>query len=128
MTEFLSEKWFDLLSEQAQSLPAVEGASADLRLTVTGGGTADSSARIVVEDGLIQSVEMEEGADAPLQLSCPRELAAQILRAEETVAVAFMRGTMKVNGDMGSMHRLLPLTAREPFRSLLERVAARTDL
>lgn len=128
MTQFLSADWFDLFAEEAASLPEVEGASADLRLTVTGTGSGDATARMIVKNGLVQSIEMDEGADAPLQLSCPREVAAGILTGTDTVAVAFMRGTLKVNGDMGSMHRLLPLTAQEPFQKFLERLAARTEL
>lgn len=128
MTRFLSTDFFELLARESRHHPVVEGADADLDLAVPGAPDGDVVVRLEIRDGHLVAHETDPAQAAPLQLSCPHDLAVELLTRETSVAVAFMQGRLKVNGDMPAMHRLLPLTARGSFDDLLERVAAATEV
>lgn len=124
MTEFLSEAWFAALERRSGELPETVGADADLEVTI--GGRSGVRVRLGVTAGRVTSVELDPAGEAPLQLACTRPVARDLAAGDLDVAVAFMRGQLKVNGDMAAMHRLLPLTATDDFAALLGDLAAET--
>lgn len=126
MTEFLSAEWFARLETAAQQLPVVEGASAEIVVNITKAPGGDVEVKLLIEDGRLASADLGGGAEAPVAVTCPFDLAAAIVRGEASVSVAFMRGDLKVNGDMGVMHRVLPLTDDQPFIDALDGLAATT--
>ncbi len=126
MIDFLGEDWFDRLREGTHDLPVVDGASADVLLEVPKAPAGDVRVRLVVADGRIESTEADPTDDPPLTLRCSHDVATALARGELSVAEAFMRGQLKVDGDMAAMHRILPLTADVAFVSLLAGLAADT--
>ena len=127
MTPFLGPDWFARLEAASRQLPEEPGASAELTATVTRRGGDDVRVRLRVENARIVELDPTGDATAPLELACPEAVAAAIVQGTTSVAVAFMRGELKVNGDMGAMHRLLPLTGEPGFVAMLAELAAETD-
>jgi hypothetical protein len=127
VTAFLSDDWFALVQQASHELPEAEGAAVDLALTVNRRGADDVRAHLSIDKGRIVASSLADPAVAPLELACPETIAVAIVDGTTSVSVAFMRGELKVNGDMGAMHRLLPLTAEPGFVAMLSAVAAQTD-
>ena len=127
MSPFLDDGWLDLLEEAAGDLPEVAGASADVVVVVADAPKGEVLAHLTIEDGRLVSLAPRSDGDDPLELSCPYDLASAIVRGETTVSVAFMRGALKVSGNMSALYRILPLTDDQPFIELLRTVAARTE-
>ena len=127
MSPFLSDDWFDRLREEAAELPEVTGASAEVVVVVSDAPTGQVRAHLVVEDGRLVSIDPTTDGDDPLELGCPYELAEAIVRGDTSVSVEFMRGALKVNGDIGALHRILPLTDDQRFVGLLRTLAAQTE-
>jgi putative sterol carrier protein len=124
--DFLADDWFDRLREGAHDLPRVEGASADVLLKVPKTPAGDLRVRLVLTDGRIELTETDPSDDPTLAVSCSYDVATAVARGDLSVSVAFMRGELKVDGDMAAMHRILPLTDDVPFVSLLATLAADT--
>lgn len=127
MTAFLTPEWFDRLCSESQALPQVEGATAVLGLTVTKAPEGDVRVHLDVEVGRLARCDLTPGAEAPLEVVCPHDLALSVLRGETTVPVEFMRGGLKVSGDMQVMHRMLPLTGGPEFAAMLSKLAGETE-
>lgn len=95
-------------------------------VVVTGVPGGERSARCEVVDGRLAGVEpgpVREG-DADLLVTLPAADAAAAGTGEYGVDVAFMRGSAKVVGSMGTFMDLLPVFAGDEWRAACAELAA----
>jgi putative sterol carrier protein len=92
----------DFFAELPSKIDAerIRGAHASYRFDVDGAG----SWRVDVEDGRVNVTETDADADCVIKMS--QATFMRIVRREQSPAVAYMTGTVKVEGDTGLALRL----------------------
>jgi putative sterol carrier protein len=96
-----------------------------VQVDVTGGPDGDASVHATFEGGHLTAVRVgpAPGPDATLTLTAPD--AAGVAAGTVDPSVVFMRGRMKVTGEMGVVLDLLALASTDAARNCRDRVAAR---
>ncbi len=127
MARFLSQAWLDLHLAAAVGLPERPGATARVQHVVT--GTPDGEVRYFqsLVDGRVSEVGLGDDAGAEVTYLQTYAAALEVARGEVGADVAFMRGRLKVTGDMGKVMDLMPLTTSGEYRSLIAEVSAQTE-
>jgi len=127
MARFLSQAWLDLHLAAAVGLPERSGATARVQHVVT--GTPDGEVRYFqsLVDGRVSEVGLGDDAGADVTYLQTYAAALEVARGEVGADVAFMRGRLKVTGDMGKVMDLMPLTTSGEYRSLVAEVSAQTE-
>jgi putative sterol carrier protein len=128
MPAYLSQEWLDLNRTHAQDFPERPGATARIQYVVT---DAPDGGRVlyhwVVEDGRLLVADLGEDPDAEITLTSSYEDSVRIAKGELDANAAFMQGRMKVDGNMGKLMSLLPVTQSPEYRAIQERTAAETQ-
>lgn len=113
MPEFLSDEWFDAAAA------AVEGSSLDGTAVVAYAVEKGPSWTIRVADG---SARLERGVadDATVTMTMSRETAAAVASRTTSAQAAFMRGDLKIGGNVRTLIDASPILDRlaEAFESL----------
>ena len=100
---YLSPEWFDAASEALADDPGLAEATAGLHLTlhqtVTDAPGGPVGWRLVIDDG---GVRLEGGGadDADVRLTTTYEVAAAIAAGDLGAPTAFIRGDLRVGGDL----------------------------
>jgi putative sterol carrier protein len=94
---------------------------------ITGGPDGDVKYYWVVEDGKLLESKLGEDPDAEFTLRMTFDDSVKIQQGELGANAAFMQGKMKVDGDMGKLMSLLPLTQAPEYREIMKKVNAITD-
>lgn len=129
MPAFLTQEWLDLQRSLAGELPERPGASARLRVVVTGTPAGEVRYVQAMEDGRL--VECALGADdaaVDVTLTETYDDAVAIVRGELDANAAFMQGRVKVVGDMGRLMAIMPVLQSAAYRDVVARVAERTEV
>jgi alkyl sulfatase BDS1-like metallo-beta-lactamase superfamily hydrolase len=128
MVAHLSEEWAELQLKLGADLPHRPGASARLQVIVTGAPAGDVAYALAFEDGRL--VECALGADptAEVTLTETHDDAVAIARGEVELSVGYMRGRVKVVGDVGALLRVMGVLQSAEHRELLAALAEQTDL
>ena len=126
---FLAAEWLQRMSALAAGQPALPGASVRVQYVVTGG--PDKSRKEIryhwiVEDGRVVACGPDTLEEAEITWTATYRDAEAMLKGELDPAAAFMRGTVKVAGDLGKVLTLLPLLATDAYRRLASDLAAET--
>jgi ethanolamine utilization protein EutQ (cupin superfamily) len=130
MAAFLSDEWFALVRERAESLSVVPGASLVMQHVVSGGPLGKTKVQAVVElqDGRVVEAALGKRADPACTLTWTYDDALAVLDGELPVDVAFMRGDLKVDGDYVTlMFRLRPMFTADNAEKVVEAIRAATD-
>lgn len=127
MARFLSQAWLDLHLAAAVGLPERPGSTARVQHVVT--GTPDGEVRYFqsLVDGRVSEVGLGDDADAEVTYLQTYAAALEVARGEVGADVAFMRGRLKVTGDMGKVMDLMPLLTSGEYRSLIAEVSEQTE-
>ncbi len=128
MAAFLSQDWLDAQRSLGATLPPRPGATARLQVVVTGTPAGEVRYVQAIEDGHL--VEMVLGTDEEVDATLTQTYAdaVAIATSELDANVAFMRGRVKVVGDMGKLMAVMPLTQSPEYEAMLVELAAQTDL
>lgn len=125
---FLSQEWLDRQRELDQDGPAVPGASGRIQHVVTLGRKEEVGYVTTFADGRIVANDLGTVDDADVTLIASRADAVATLRGELDPDVAFMRGQVKMRGDMTTLLRLMPRDSSPEVRDARATLAAETDL
>lgn len=111
MVRYLSDEWMQRAGEALAADAGLAAAAAASELVVAyevaGGPDGKRSYTVRLEQG---RAALEPGADpdAPVSFSLDYATAAAIARGELSVPTAFMRGDLKLGGDVGVLVRGAP--------------------
>ena len=129
MTAWLTPEWLAGAAAALGDLALPSGRSGAVRCTVAGGGPEGADAVSTVRWDAGRLASWTEGADGPADLSLGLSAADawSVLVGEGSLAVAFMQGRCKVEGDTGLLLELLALAATPAAGAARDAVAAATD-
>ncbi len=127
MPRYLSQEWLDRQQEIAQEFPERPGASAHLQYVVTGGPDGDLKYYWIVENGKLLEAKLGEDPDAEITLNLSYDDSVKIQKGELDETAAFMQGRLKVQGNMGKLMSLMPLTQSPEYKAIKEKVTAITE-
>lgn len=128
MAKYLTQEWLDLQKELAQEFPERPGATARMQYRVTGGPDGDVVYHQVIEDGKMLESQLGEDPETEFTISQTYDDSVKILKGELDANAAFMQGKMKVDGNMGKLMSLMPLTQSPEYKAIQAKVAEQTEL
>jgi putative sterol carrier protein len=128
MVKYLTQEWLDLQRELAQEFPERPGATARMQYRVTGGPDGDVVYHQVIEDGKMLESQLGEDPESEFTISQTYDDSVKILKGELDANAAFMQGKMKVDGNMGKLMSLMPLTQSPEYKAIQAKVAEQTEL
>ncbi len=99
MTEVANEEWVRTAGEAVKSLPAAGDIDARVQYIVTGGSDGKQLFGVVVSEGTVTDFEVGKLSDPDCKVSLSQETFAEILGGSVSPEVAFMSGSLKVEGD-----------------------------
>jgi len=125
--KYLTQEWLDTQREIAQEFPERPGATAHLQYIVTGGPEGEVRYYWVVENGKILEDELGEDPDAEVTMTITWEDSAKMQRGELDETAAFMQGRLKVQGNMGKLMSLMPLTQSPEYKAIKAKITEVTE-
>lgn len=126
MAKWLTQEWLDESKRLATSQPERPGASARLQYQITDGPDGDVLYYWVVTDGKLVENQLGELEDAEVRLIETWDDAMAMQKGELDANAAFMQGKIKVDGDVGKLMALLPITMSPEFHDFNQAVLAMT--
>ena len=117
-----------MAAEKGGALSARPGASARIQHVVTGGHEGDVRYVTVVVDGTIVEQRLGQDVDADITVTCSYEVSAQMTRGELDLSAAYMRGGVKVTGDMARLLALMPVLQSPEYKSIQDEILQATEL
>jgi len=102
MVQFLSDEWFELAARSVAAAPV----------------TGECSVAYVVDKGPSWTIQVTEGSaslvrgvadEATVTLTMTAETAASVARGDASAQAAFMRGDLKIGGDVRSLIEASPV-------------------
>lgn len=128
MPTYLTQAWLDRQRELAADFPEEPGATARSQTVITGTPGGDVVYHMAVQDGRIVALELGGDADAEFVITMAYDDAVQIQQGLLDMPAAFMQGRLKVDGNMGKLAALLPLTQSPYYLEMQEKLRAETEL
>ena len=96
--KLLSDEWLELVRERAAALPERPGVSLVMQHVVSGSPAGKVQCGVEVRDGRLVSCTIGKRADATCTVTWTYADALAALRGAD-LDVAFMRGSLKIDGD-----------------------------
>ena len=127
MFKYLSQEWLDEGRKLAQDQPERPGATARLQYVVTGGADGEIRYYWVVVDGKLAESGPGDLPDAEITMIMSYADSASVQKGELDANAAFMQGRMKVEGNMGKLMQLMPVTNSNEYKELQSRIDAITE-
>lgn len=125
--KWLSKEWLDETTAMAATQPEKIGATARIQYVIENTPAGDFKYYWVVEDGKLTEVDLGELEDAEITLIQNYDDAMKIQKLELDANAAFMQGRMKVEGNIGKLMSLLPVTNSEEYRNLQKEILEITE-
>lgn len=126
MAAYLSQEWLDRLVTEGSRLPPRPGATARVQYVVSGAPAGEIRYHQAILDGRLTEAGLGADPAAEVTLTQSYADARQIAEGTLDANVAFMRGRVKVVGDMGKVMALMPLTDSREYRAALAAVHRQT--
>lgn len=137
MVAFLSQDWLDLqrLAANDQALlldlpdDGASRASAVIETTVTGAPDGNITYTTTIEQGRLVAAALGEPSGQPdLTFQVSYDDALRQARGETELSILFMRGDLKVEGDMRKLFALLAVDHGPEARGLIAELSAQIEL
>jgi len=125
--KYLTQEWLDTQREIAQEFPERPGATAHLQYIVTGGPDGEVRYYWVVENGKILEDQLGEDPDAEVTMTITLDDSMKMQQGELDETAAFMQGRLKVQGNMGKLMSLMPLTQSPEYKAIKAKVTEVTE-
>jgi len=125
--KYLTQEWLDEARAMAADQPIRDGATARIQYMIAGGPDGEVKYSWVLQDGELLESHLGAIADPDLTITAPYDDWLKIARGELDTSAAFMRGTIKVAGDMGKFLALLPITQSREYLELQARIRSITE-
>jgi putative sterol carrier protein len=125
--KYLSQEWLDTQREIAQEFPERPGATAHLQYIVTGGPDGEIRYYWVVENGKILEDQLGEDPDAEVTMTITYDDSMKMQKGELDETAAFMQGRLKVQGNMGKLMSLMPLTQSPEYKAIKAKITEVTE-
>ncbi len=127
MPKYLTQEWLDTQREIAQEFPERPGATAHLQYLVTDGPDGEIRYYWVVENGKILEDQLGEDADAEVTMTITYDDSTKMQKGELDETAAFMQGRLKVQGNMGKLMSLMPLTQSPEYKAIKAKITEVTE-
>lgn len=127
MPKYLTQEWLDTQREIAQEFPERPGATAHLQYIVTGGPDGEIRYHWVVENGKILVDQLGEDPDAEVTMTITWDDSMKMQKGELDETAAFMQGRLKVQGNMGKLMSLMPLTQSPEYKAIKAKITEVTE-
>ena len=127
MTAWLSEEWVDAVADELAGLEGPSSLTGSVQVDVTGGPDGDVGVHAVLDGGRLVALRPGPTPAPDAVLTLTDADARAVVDGQLDPAVAFMRGRMKVAGDMALVLDLLVLSGSDAARAGRARVAALTS-
>lgn len=127
MLKYLTQEWFDEFVTLAQDQPARAGATVNVQYHVAGAPEGDLEYYWVVDEGKVVEAKIGSISDPDFVIKMSYEDSARMQQGELDAAFAFMRGKMKVSGNMAKMMKLMPIQKAPEWKALQEKVRLITE-
>lgn len=123
--KFLSEEFFESWADADR--PTLGSATGTLTVKTEGGPDGKVAFTVQLADGRVTGARPGATKGADVELTMPYDLAAEFLRGDEDPAVAFMRGSLKMSGDMGVWLEVLPAWRSQVVAGIVSPVLVDTE-
>jgi hypothetical protein len=123
--KFLSQEFLDALPD-ADRAPFGD-ATGVISVKTEGGPDGKVAVTVELEHGRVVGARPKASKEAAVELAAPYELAAELFRGDADPAVEFMRGNLKMSGDMGLWLEILPAWHRHVVAGNPHPVVAATE-
>lgn len=127
MPDLLTQDWLDRQRSGTTSLPERPGATARIQYEVRGGPDKTVVFHTHLEDGRIVTNALGADDEADFTMLIPHDQFLDIVRGELDPSVGYMRGQIKVTGNIGRMLSVLPVTTSDEWRAAMADLAADTS-
>lgn len=125
--KYLSQEWLDMVKDYAQEFPERPGATARMQYRVTGAPDGDIAYFQVIENGKMLESTLGDDAEPDFTINIGYEDSKKVQTGELDANAAFMQGRMKVEGNMGKLMGLMPLTQSAEYKAIQAKVHAETE-
>jgi hypothetical protein len=120
----LSQDWCAALVEATAGLEPAEGATALVQYVVSGVPDGDGLYHLRYEDGRVADAGVGKAPGEPdLTFTLVYDDAVRVATGELDLSAAYMQGTLKAEGSMPHLFRLLPATHRPAYKAAVTGVA-----
>ena len=124
MTARTPEAWAQAVRDGLAGLTGASTLSGTVQVDVTGGTAGDVSVHAVLDGGQVTAIGAGAATDPDAVLTLTAADAGAVVAGTLDPSVAFMRGRLKVAGEMGVVLDLLALASTAAARECRDRVAA----
>ncbi|MEZ5145101.1 MAG: SCP2 sterol-binding domain-containing protein [Acidimicrobiales bacterium] len=102
MPTFASDEWIALLDEAARGDDGIRSATTDAAITIEQVLTDGASWHVVIDHGDVRVLAGRATAST-VTFTQDRATAAAIARGDDSAQAAFLRGDLRVGGDIGTL-------------------------
>ena len=124
---WLSKEWLDATGKMAENQPEHPGATARIQYVVEGGPGGTIKYYWIVENGKLIESDLGELDDSEITMTQSYDDAMKIQKLQLDANAAFMQGRLKVDGNIGKLLSLLPLTNSAEYRELQKEILEVTE-
>ncbi|WP_019548495.1 SCP2 sterol-binding domain-containing protein [Streptomyces sulphureus] len=123
---FLSEEYFAAFRTAVDALPENPRANVDVQYTVTGGPEGEVTYCLSIRGGRIERAWLGAAEEPDLRISVDYRDLVELHTGEQHAASAFLKGTMRVDGDKAKLLELMLVLQTAVYQEVMRDLCGRT--